>query len=100
MPDATPVRSLGQADPRGFRLLSDAGLTYADGAEERLAEIVGGRDRHLVVVPGARRGGDRLGDDVLPGADAVERRPGAGPAAGDAGPGDRLRLRAHHPVPR
>ncbi len=40
MPDSTPVRSLGEADPRGFRVLSDAGLAYADGAEERLAEIV------------------------------------------------------------
>src|SRR5687768_5053650 len=44
MPDATPVRSLGTPDPRGFRMLADAGLTYADGAEGRLAEIVGAAD--------------------------------------------------------
>ncbi len=41
MPDQTPVRSLGELNARGCRVLSDAGLTYADGAEERLAEIVG-----------------------------------------------------------
>ena len=42
MPSATPLRSLGRLDDDGLRLLSDAGLAYADGAEGRLAEIVGG----------------------------------------------------------
>ena len=35
-----------------------------------------------------------------PGAHAGQRRPCAGPAAGRDGAGDRLRLRADHPVPR
>lgn len=42
MLDTTPVRRLGTVDDRGLRVLSDPGLTYADGAEERLATIVGG----------------------------------------------------------
>ena len=37
---ATPVRSLGAEDPRGFRLLRDVGSTYRDGAEEILLEII------------------------------------------------------------
>lgn len=41
MQDSTPVRSLGTVDDRGLRILSDPGLAYADGAEARLAQIVG-----------------------------------------------------------
>ncbi len=37
----TPLRSRGTRDPSGLRILSDPGLGYADGAEGRLAEIVG-----------------------------------------------------------
>jgi SAM-dependent methyltransferase len=41
MLDSTPVRDLGVLDAHGCRVLSDPGLTYADGAETVLAEIVG-----------------------------------------------------------
>ncbi|MGY4643123.1 methyltransferase domain-containing protein [Cellulomonas sp. URHB0016] len=41
MLDSTPVRDLGVLDAHGCRVLSDPGLTYADGAEAKLAEIVG-----------------------------------------------------------
>jgi len=40
MSEATPVRRLGSLNDDGCRVLSDPGLTYADGAEGRLAEIV------------------------------------------------------------
>lgn len=42
MPSATPLRSCGVLDDAGLRVLSSPGLTYADGAEDRLAEIVAG----------------------------------------------------------
>lgn len=41
MSDPTPVRARGSVDEHGLRVLSDAGIAYADGAEERLAQIVG-----------------------------------------------------------
>lgn len=41
MPSATPLRSLDPPVHDGLRTLSDPGLAYADGAEGRLAEIVG-----------------------------------------------------------
>lgn len=44
MPSATPLRSLGHLDGDGLRILSDPDLGYADGAEGRLAEIVGAAD--------------------------------------------------------
>lgn len=40
MSSPTPVRSLGAVDEYGCRVLSDAGLAYADGAEQALAGIV------------------------------------------------------------
>lgn len=40
MHTTTPVRSLGTLDAHGCRVLSDAGIAYADGAESALAEIV------------------------------------------------------------
>ncbi|WP_046528778.1 SAM-dependent methyltransferase [Cellulomonas sp. FA1] len=42
MSEPTPVRQLGEINEHGCRVLSDPGIGYADGAEERLAEIVGG----------------------------------------------------------
>ena len=36
----TPVRDLGEADARGFRMLRDVGSAYRDGAEEILLELV------------------------------------------------------------
>jgi SAM-dependent methyltransferase len=42
MSDPTPVRSRGTVDEHGLRVLSDAGIAYADGAEDRLATIVAG----------------------------------------------------------
>jgi len=42
MTETTPVRRLGALNSDGCRVLSDPGLTYADGAEGRLAEIVAG----------------------------------------------------------
>jgi len=39
---ATPLRSLGTREDSGLRVLSAPDLGYADGAEGRLAEIVGG----------------------------------------------------------
>lgn len=44
MHTTTPVRSLGTLDTHGCRVLSDAGIAYADGAESALAEIVGRAD--------------------------------------------------------
>lgn len=38
----TPLRSLGTREASGLRVLSEPDLGYADGAEGRLAEIVGG----------------------------------------------------------
>jgi SAM-dependent methyltransferase len=40
MSSPTPVRALGNVDEFGCRVLSDAGLTYADGAEQTLSGIV------------------------------------------------------------
>ncbi|NKY09926.1 SAM-dependent methyltransferase [Cellulomonas hominis] len=40
MPERTPLRHRGAVDENGLRVLSDAGLAYADGAEEELARIV------------------------------------------------------------
>lgn len=42
MVSATPLRSLGTREDSGLRVLSAPDLGYADGAEGRLAEIVGG----------------------------------------------------------
>lgn len=44
MLESTPVRRLGATNDFGCRVLSETGLTYADGAEERLAQIVGAAD--------------------------------------------------------
>ncbi|GEA89957.1 class I SAM-dependent methyltransferase [Cellulomonas cellasea] len=40
MSSPTPVRALGTVDEFGCRVLSEAGLAYADGAEQTLAGIV------------------------------------------------------------
>ncbi len=42
MPSATPLRTCGVLDEAGLRILSSPDLGYADGAEDRLAAIVGG----------------------------------------------------------
>lgn len=41
MLSATPLRSLGTREDSGLRVLSKTDLGYVDGAEDRLAEIVG-----------------------------------------------------------